>query len=51
LDLADVNEAADLYRDGRSLARVAERFRVSPTTVRTALLAAGVAMRPATSAR
>lgn len=37
--------AAELYRDGASLAQLAEHFAVSPNAARRALLAAGVVMR------
>jgi len=37
--------AVYLYRSGQSLARIAQRYRVDPHTIRTALLRRGVAMR------
>lgn len=42
----DVRRAATLYRSGQSLAGVANVFGVAPHTVRSALLNAGVAIRP-----
>lgn len=41
----DVPEAAQLYRDGWSLKRIAERFGCNAETARVALMAAGIAMR------
>ena len=41
----EVEEAAQLYESGRSLVSVSEHFGVNATTVRSALLKAGVAMR------
>jgi hypothetical protein len=41
----DVPAAADLYRAGWSLARIAEKFRTAGNTVRARLLEVGVIMR------
>jgi Mor family transcriptional regulator len=41
----EVEEAARLYREGQSLALVSSHFGVHATTVRTALLRAGLRMR------
>ncbi|RSM82576.1 hypothetical protein DMH04_25630 [Kibdelosporangium aridum] len=41
----EVPTAAELYRDGWSLARIAEKFDTSSNTVRARLLDAGVVMR------
>jgi len=41
----EIREAAQLYRSGCSLAAVGVRFGVNASTVRTALLRVGVAMR------
>lgn len=43
--MAQVEEAAHLYRQGWSLARLGERFEVDSTTVWRALRAQGVRMR------
>lgn len=45
LNEADVPEAAELYRRGWSLKRIATRFDCNHETVRVALRAAGVVMR------
>jgi hypothetical protein len=42
----DVPMAAALYRSGKTLAQVGDRFGVSPNAVRLALVSVGVAMRP-----
>jgi DNA-binding transcriptional ArsR family regulator len=42
----DVPEAASLYKEGWSLARLAQRFGTTSKSVQTRLLAAGVTMRP-----
>jgi hypothetical protein len=42
----NINEATRLYEEGRSLARVGEHFGVDGETVRRALRAAGVTLRP-----
>jgi hypothetical protein len=41
----DILVAATLYRDGKTLAQLGERFGVSPNAVRRALVAADVVMR------
>jgi hypothetical protein len=41
---ADVITAAELCRDGKTLAQLGERFAVSPNAVRRALVSAGVVM-------
>jgi len=41
----EITEATQLYRSGRSLAAVGGHFGVNASTVRTALLRVGVAMR------
>lgn len=43
---AQVAQAARLYEDGASLARVGDRFGVSAGTIRSKLLDAGVVIRP-----
>jgi len=43
---ADVPVAADLYRAGWSLVRIAEKFGTSGTTMRARLLEVGVRIRP-----
>lgn len=45
-----VNEAAQLYEAGLSLSQVAKRLDVNQETMRTAILKAGVQIRPATGA-
>ncbi|QXQ12815.1 helix-turn-helix domain-containing protein [Skermania piniformis] len=45
LSVADIAEAATLYRDGRSLEWIGKHFGVSHTTVRAALKKHGVKMR------
>jgi len=45
LDTAAIQHAADLYRSGQSLATIGQRLQVNPTTVRAAVLKAGVRMR------
>ena len=41
----DASMVAELYRGGATLARLGERFGVSPNAVRRALVSAGVVMR------
>jgi transposase-like protein len=41
----DVPLAANLYRSGKTLAQLGERFGISPNAVRRALVAAGAVMR------
>ncbi len=48
LESAVVAEAARLYESGLSLSRVAERLRVNQETMRVAIIAAGVSVRPPT---
>lgn len=45
-----VNEAAQLYEAGLSLSQVAKSLDVNQETMRTAILKAGVQIRPATGA-
>jgi len=45
LTSVDISEAADLYREGRSLAQVAERFDVDARTIHLALRKIGVEFR------
>jgi lambda repressor-like predicted transcriptional regulator len=42
-----IAEAAELYRQGWSLARLGERYGFDPQTIRTHLVRAGVVMRGA----
>jgi hypothetical protein len=46
LTVGQIADAARMYEEGASLARVGERFGVSAGTMRTRLLAAGVEIRP-----
>jgi hypothetical protein len=46
LTTSQVDEAERLYAAGQSLARIAERLQVNPSSVRTRLLERGVTMRP-----
>lgn len=48
LTLAQIADAARMYEEGASLARVGERFGVSAGTMRARLLNAGVDIRPRT---
>ena len=41
-----IEEASALYKQGWSLAKIGKRYGVYPSTVRDALLEAGVCMRP-----
>lgn len=45
LDAAQIIEAAQLYKDGWSLKRLAERFGVATSTVQLRLVEVGVQMR------
>lgn len=45
-----VSDAAQLYAEGLPLSQVAARLRVNQETMRVAIIAAGVQMRPATRA-
>jgi hypothetical protein len=45
LGSADVRQAAELYRSGWSLMRIAEKYEVAGDTARRRLLEAGVQMR------
>ncbi|WP_026124255.1 helix-turn-helix domain-containing protein [Nocardiopsis baichengensis] len=45
LSLDQIDEAARLYEEGWSLARIGEKMEVSPDTVRLRLLERGVRMR------
>lgn len=45
LNAATTKEAAALYQDGKSLATIGAKFGVNPTTVRSALVKQGVALR------
>jgi DNA-directed RNA polymerase specialized sigma24 family protein len=47
LSLAQIDEAVELYESGWSLARIAERLGVTPTTVHRRLRDSGVRMRSA----
>ena len=46
LTAAQIADAARMYEEGASLARVGERFGVSAGTMRARLLGAGVEIRP-----
>ena len=46
-----IEEASALYEQGGSLAKIGKRFGVSPSTVRDALLTAGLHMRPPSGKR
>lgn len=46
LSAEQVEQAADRYRDGETLARLATAYDVDPSTVRIALIRAGASMRP-----
>jgi len=46
LTVAQIADAARMYEEGASLARVGERFAVSAGTMRAKLLTAGVEIRP-----
>lgn len=46
-----VSEAARLYESGHSLSQVAEKLAVNQETMRMAIIAAGVTLRPPTQAR
>ncbi|GAA2021896.1 hypothetical protein GCM10009819_00510 [Agromyces tropicus] len=48
LTAEQVSEAARLYESGLSLSQVAERLTVNQETMRVAILAAGVTLRPPT---
>ena len=47
LQSADVEEACRLYASGLSLAKIAVKFGVHPSTIRRALVKAGAALRDA----
>lgn len=46
-----VSEAAKLYESGRSLSQVATELRVNQETMRVAIIAVGVALRPPTQSK
>ena len=46
LSADEVNEAAQLYRQGLSLAQLGDHFHVDPKTVWNVLRKAGVSLRP-----
>ncbi len=46
-----IEEAVALYKQGWSLAKIGKKYGVYPSTVRDALLRAGVPMRPRPGAR
>jgi hypothetical protein len=46
LGSSQTTQAVDAYRAGRSLATIADQLRVSPETVRQALLRTGIPIRP-----
>lgn len=48
LTAEQVSEAAKLYESGLSLSQVAAQLNVNQETMRVAIIAAGVALRPAT---
>ncbi|WP_100517200.1 helix-turn-helix domain-containing protein [Mycobacteroides abscessus] len=45
LNAVTAKQAATLYRDGKSLAAIGEKFGVNPTTVRSALVKQNIALR------
>lgn len=47
---AQIHEAARLYSSGLSLSQVAEQLKVNQETMRVAIIAAGVTLRPPTKA-
>ncbi|WP_460783253.1 hypothetical protein [Microbacterium tumbae] len=51
LTLAQLADAARMYEDGASLARVGQRWGVSAGTMRTRLQTAGVTIRPGIGGR